>query len=422
MRKLFFILTFLLPLSVVAQNAVSLDECWQRTKQKAVAAKKKQLNKQVTENKISNLKANYLPELNLIGQATLQSDVTRLDFQIPIPNFDLDVPTPAKDQYKAYLEIRQLIYDGGMTKNLRNIEAEDYKIKQQETENQIEMLHDKVNGLFFGHILASKKIEVLQTAKQTLVQQQKSVESAIKNGMITHDNGLLIQAELQNIALQINQTKMDKAVILESLQMLMDTTLSEKTELVFEEKSINALAENQRGETKLLDANAEKLGALAGLKNAQKLPTIAFFGQAGVGKPALNMFSDEFDVYFYMGVQLKWNLWDWKKTSREKTIIHSQQQIIRVEKENFNQAIQLQAMQVLSRIDKTQENIRILHENINLRTQVVDIYSSQFKNGTLTLAEYLREHNTLTKLQIELEISKIQLELEKVNYNTIMGY
>ncbi|HMI79891.1 MAG TPA: TolC family protein, partial [Ferruginibacter sp.] len=71
--------------------------------------KQKELISQTAALNISNISKGYLPQLNINGQATYQSDVTSVN--VPIPNIKIDAPE--KDQYKIYAEASQLIYDGG---------------------------------------------------------------------------------------------------------------------------------------------------------------------------------------------------------------------------------------------------------------------------------------------------------------------
>jgi len=51
------------------------------------------------ELKIKNLDKNYLPQLNLNGSATLQSDVTELKLNLPVQFSSIQFPTISKDMF-----------------------------------------------------------------------------------------------------------------------------------------------------------------------------------------------------------------------------------------------------------------------------------------------------------------------------------
>ena len=57
---------------------------------------------------VSNATINYLPQINLVGQATMQSDVTKIEIPEPLNKF-ISFDEPNKDQYKFYGEISQII-------------------------------------------------------------------------------------------------------------------------------------------------------------------------------------------------------------------------------------------------------------------------------------------------------------------------
>ena len=66
---------------------------------------------------VNTLKKNYLPQIELNAQATYQSEVT--SFPIKLPN--VEVEPLSKDQYKATLDARQLIWDGGVIAKQREV-------------------------------------------------------------------------------------------------------------------------------------------------------------------------------------------------------------------------------------------------------------------------------------------------------------
>src|SRR6476646_6628120 len=66
------------------KNYLSLQNVYTLAEQNYPAIRQKGLIKQTEDLALRNLATGYLPQLNITGQATYQSDVTRVD--IPIPN------------------------------------------------------------------------------------------------------------------------------------------------------------------------------------------------------------------------------------------------------------------------------------------------------------------------------------------------
>jgi hypothetical protein len=61
--------------------------------------------------KIEALTKAKLPKIDLNLQATYQSDLTSLLISLP----NITVNRPNKEQYRATLDVNQLIYNGGLT-------------------------------------------------------------------------------------------------------------------------------------------------------------------------------------------------------------------------------------------------------------------------------------------------------------------
>ena len=87
--------------------------------------------KQTADFTITNLNKKFLPQISVNGQASYQSDVTKIE--IPIPNFSKE--GPAKDQYKIYGDASLLLYDGGLV----NEQKKSVQLKSQIDAQKIEV-------------------------------------------------------------------------------------------------------------------------------------------------------------------------------------------------------------------------------------------------------------------------------------------
>ncbi len=145
--------------------------------------------------KIKNLNKNYLPEMNINGDAHYQSNVT----EVPtvIPSF---APEPlSKDQYKISLDVSEMIFDGGITKRNKDVEYIDNEINQQNVGIDLYRFKDRVIAAYFNIIALQESRELLDITRQNLESRLKEVESGVKNGMVLSSNAEIIKAELLKI-------------------------------------------------------------------------------------------------------------------------------------------------------------------------------------------------------------------------------
>src|SRR5450432_278051 len=93
-------------------DGLTLEKAYTLAEQNYPVIKQRDLVSQTAAINIDNLSKGWLPQFSVSGQATYQSDVTKVDFSVP--GFSLE--PLSKDQYKIAAEASQLIFDGGLIK------------------------------------------------------------------------------------------------------------------------------------------------------------------------------------------------------------------------------------------------------------------------------------------------------------------
>ena len=107
------------------------------------------------------------------------------------------------------------------------------------------------------------------------------------------------------------------------LSILMNTRL-EKANVQLPEVTIKDSLENIRPEYKLFDLQSQQVENNKSLLSTQLMPKISAFGEAGYGRPGLNMLSDNFAAYYLVGLTFKWNFFDWNKNSHDRQVLEVQ--------------------------------------------------------------------------------------------------
>ena len=76
-----------------------------------------------------------------------------------------------------------------------------------------------------------------------------------------------------------------------------------------------------RPELKYFDLLGNKIDQNSQLLQKARSPKLFGFGQAGYGRPGLNMLKNTFDPYYLVGVGVSWNILDWNQTGRNRKIL-----------------------------------------------------------------------------------------------------
>ena len=418
MKHTLFILVLLFPIHLLnAQEEILLDSCYAWAGNNYPNLKQAGIWNEITALQKENIQTNLLPQVTLHGQATYQSDVTGID--IPLPN--VTVPRPSKDQYKAHAEIRQSLWDGG--RSAANARLEDALLRNHLNELEVELykLNEQVAQAFFTVLISKKQKEVLEAQKTVLHEQLKSAQSAVRHGTAERTSELLIQAEILNLEQNVVQMESVKSAAIEMLTVLTGRIISSDSKFSFRKSQPVADAPPARPESQLFESQRMQMEHQMALLDKNRNPKVFGFGQAGYGKPGLNMLSEKFDAFYLVGAGITWNPFDWKETARKKQVLQLQQERIYAQEQTFLQNINLLLVHQQEKINKLEKIIDTDKEIVTIRNEITAAATSKLENETLTTSEYIREVQAETIAKLNYELHKIQLDEARETFNLIKG-
>ena len=400
-----------------AQQTLSLENCYDLVNKNYPLAKQTELMQQKSAFEIEALNKGKLPKMDLNAQGTYQSAVTELPIHLP----NVTINPLNKDQYRATLDVNQLVYNGGIIDVNSKLKEAQTKTQQQQVAVNLYLIKSKINQLYFSVLLLQEQKAILISKEEQLVSKIKEVKTGVQFGAILPASEKVLEAENLKIKQQLVGIQFDKKRLLENLSSLTFSTIDENTTLVQPIISNDFSAENNRPELKLYDLQNSQISVSKELISKNKLPKINAFGQAGYGNPGLNMLDNSFQTFYIVGLKANWNVFDWNKSNKDTQALSVSEAIVATEKETFllNNALQLQEME--NEIHKIEAIINTDFEIISLREYVVKSSDSQLKNGVITSSEYLVEFTNLYEAKTNQKLHQIQLALAKANYQVTKG-
>ena len=415
--KLLFV-ALLFPVHLLmAQEAVTLEQCQNWARENHPALKQLDLYQQILGLKNENNATSYLPQINLNGQATYQSDVTKIGISLP----NMKIPTVDKDQYKFYLDLKQTIWDGGLSKAKELLNNAENAGNLQQTEVELYQVKEKVNQFFFTSFLIQENLKILDKKTETLNERRKLLESAVNNGMVLSAELDQLLAELIKTEQTVIELKSNKETVLYALSILTGKTTEQFINLSLPIEPSDLNMPLKRPEMDLFSKQNELLGANSDLLQKQRNPKLFGFGQAGYGKPGLNMLNNSFDTYYMLGLGFSWNVLDWKTTSRQKQIIKLQQDMVQTKQDAFVRNIDLATDQQNKQINQISELLKTDQQLITIRERITKTSASKLENGAITTADYIQDLNAETTARLMLETHKIQLKEAWIRLANIRG-
>lgn len=416
MKILFLILIFNIPIAVKAQQTLRLEECFGLVADNYPLAKQSGLLEDQVQLDIEALRTGYMPKLDLNAQATYQSDVTSLPIQIP----NLTIESPNKDQYRATLDVNQMIYNGGMIKATSKVKEAAFKVSQQQLQVSLYGLKSQVNSIYLSVLLLQENQALLQAKEAQLKARIKDVKAGVLYGTVLASSEKVLEAELLKLRQQFTELRYNKLDLLQRLSLLIGMELSSDVNL---ERPAVFMSETKshRPEIELYDLQKEKIDFSSRLLSKSNLPKINVFAQGGYGNPGLNMLDNSFKAFYMAGLKLNLNIFDWNKIRTEKESLEITKAIIDAQKEAFELNNNLELVNLKSEIDKIEVLILTDNEIIAIREDILKSVESQWDNGVITASDYITEFTNLYEAKSSLNLHETQLLLHKIQYEITKG-
>lgn len=413
MKRFILISLSLFVFPMYGQQTITLSECYAWAEKNYPLAKQNDLMQQKSTYEIAAINKAKLPTINLNAQATYQSDVIGLPTMLP------GVEPINKDQYRATLDVNQLLYNGGSIAAMTKFNEAQMQTQQMQLAVNLYQLKSRINRSYMLILLSQDQRELLMAKQNTLNTKFKEVQSGVKNGAVLLASAQVLEAELLKLEQSLTENTYQRITALQTLADLTKTTFDKNT---FLEKPTTTLENSGiRPEVEFFSSQQSQIEASKNIVSKANAPKLFAFGQAGYGNPGLNMLNNAFEEFYIVGLKLNWNVFDWNKSKTDQQALTIAKEIVNTEKETFETNNQLQLNELQSEIDKMEIIIKTDTQIIQLREKVVQSFDSQLRNGAITSSDYITELNQLYDAKNTQKVHQTQLELAKINMQTTKG-
>ncbi|HOH14216.1 MAG TPA: TolC family protein [Bacteroidales bacterium] len=425
MKRLAFLTILILPvLPLTAQQTVTLWQCYDSAAVISPLSGERELYAGMTLLRDRNLAAAWLPSLDLGGSFNYHSDVvdvSEMPGSMPVPPGVL--PSIPNEQYRATVDLSQVIWDGGVTRSAREVERVVSELNMQQSEADIYRLREQVNNLFFPILLVRSQAEVTAVLISELEARISEAESGVKNGVIMPVTLDVLNAEMIKAEQAAAELDRRHEALARALEQLTGMSGLKYAVLELPDHFITGNEKMENPDLQLFDIRSRQLELSKNLLKSQRMPRLFGFMQAGYGNPPGNNFlSDKADVFYSLGAGLKWNIYDWKKNSNEQKTLTIQQQLLEIRKGAAEESLERMLTLKMAEIESLHEAAGRDKELIEIRSRITAAAASQLKNGTITASQYMTELNNEKQAVIAAAARKISIARAETEYLYITGY
>jgi outer membrane protein TolC len=186
-----------------AQDTLSVEWLQEAALRSDSRADQRALLRAATDLRLAVIGADRLPQLELNGQGTHQSDVTRPTFGVP----GVTVPEFPKDRWQTTLDVEQRLYDGGDVARRRELEEARHAESQAALDVALYELRSDVNSAFFSAFLFEKRSAEYDALVADLDARLAAVRARVEAGTALGRDAAEIEAERVRAGLQRDEAR-----------------------------------------------------------------------------------------------------------------------------------------------------------------------------------------------------------------------
>lgn len=416
LKHAFLSILFLSFLQVDAQ-VFTLEQAEQRAQVYYPTAKLKKNYRDIAQLNQSNISKSWIPQFNTSGQATYQSDVTK----ISIPNAPFAVEPLSKEQFKFNIDLNQLIYDGGLTKAQQSIASVNGDMEEAKVEAELHSLRERIQQLYLGTLYLDQLIQQVDYVKEDLQQGINKMNAQLEGGVVYRSSVDVLKAELLKTEQREIELQSSRSAMIGALGILTDTVLSQQIKLEMPIKN-NTAAQGFVGiQASIFSLQKELTLKQSAVLKAKNNPKANFFVQGGYGRPGLNMLKNEFDFYGIGGIRFNWSISNLYTNKNEKRLIDINRQNILLLEETFNKNTKVQVNQFEKELGKLKALIEKDQSIVALRKSIKEAATAQLEAGVITSNDYLRELHAEDVARQSLKAHEIQLVQVELQLSMLIG-
>lgn len=414
-KKLIFIFGLFSLTAFGQERLISIDSCLHWAKQNYPLLKQSELAQANSALNLNAIRETWLPKVNFLAQATYNTEVV----QFNLPGTNLVFP---HDSYLGALGLEQLLFDGGQSAKLTQIEGTSGQIEVKKNEVELYRLVERVNQLYGAILLTRANTEMLAIYMDNIRVRRTNLQPAVTNGAALSSSLDELQAELLKAEQQMLDANASLEGLYAALSLLTKHRITSQTELTMNPLGGKVRIMNlQRPEMDLLALQGEALDQKYQLAFKMALPKVTLGVNGNYGRPGPNFINQDLRAFGSANITLRWNASTLYGLNREKQRFEIQKSILEVQRANLMLAIETQREQLESQIVAATQMIEKDKNIIEMRTRIAQVYANQLENGKITVSTYLIQLNEEMAAKLNQQLHEIKLMNAYSSYNANMG-
>jgi len=411
---------------VVAQDTLQVARLQEAALRSDPRAGQFDLLRSASNLRLTAIGSERLPQLELNGIGSHQSDVSHPTLDLPGATF----PEFPKDRWQATLDVTQTLYDGGVISRRRELERARHAEAAAATSVALYGLRSEVNTAFFSAVLLQQQSAEFDALVTDLDARLAAVRARVAAGTALGRESAEVEAERVRAMLQRDEARAARRAALTILAdlagrpidttavLVLPTDAPEKTQLRDPSK---LAALRHRPEFERLRQSRLRLDREAALARTENSPRLSAFGQAGVGLPGLDQFRTTSDAFWQAGLKVEWRPWTWRSAGRNAAALGYEQRVLEFDEAALARSLARSVAADLEEISRLGAALAEDQRVVALRVEIERQARVQHDEGAITTADYVETRTKVLEARLTLQRHRVELARARAAYLTTLG-
>ncbi|MDQ1352928.1 MAG: TolC family protein [Acidobacteriota bacterium] len=423
MRK-FIILVFIILIAMncpvwLPAEGVSLEEAIQRGLERSATYRNQALEEKSLELEKKTAQMKRFFSLDSAGSYLFKSE----QMEIAFPG--KSIKAGAKHNYDLNLSLKQPFFTGNILSNgIKLSELELAVAQNQALLEKIDIAAEIKSSYFNYHLLLDKR-DSLETLIRQLGLHLKKIEDFFKEELVRKTDLLETRRKLREQELNVedlNHLIAAEKFHFEKLCGLdIDAVAVGYVEKVDDYEGALAAFKSSHPLLQTLDRNLAMLSTRGKMVKGGYLPQVAGFAELHYGRPGLDFFKNQWQLYFQGGVSFSLKLFDWDKRKRDLMVLDYAGEKVKNQRDDFILEGEKLLKQLFDAKGSMEKKIGILDDLVGTAAEDVGLKADLYREQQVANIDYLDALTTKERYESMKKETMMQLELVKVSINRVIG-
>lgn len=427
MKKIIFIILLCLTTVNAQTDILTLEKSIELGLSNSKEIKISMSDTLISDALLTNAWSNLLPQVSL---GFTYNHISEMPIQLQIPFLPASSGEVLNTMY-SNATIEQPLFTGFKLLAVKN--AAFYNKKATISENW-KVKNNKaleINTAFWNYFKAINLVDILSENLDVVRLQVDNVANFNKNEMSSENDLLKIKVKEAELKLKIIEAQNQMNLAHANFNRVIGLNIGNNTKIIpedLDEKIIefdfnSLLNEALNTNMDLTTNNYRKMVAdeKITIANSSYFPQISAFGSYYYLKlSGSSMLNDDLNNFWMIGINAKWNIWDWWKTSSNSDVAVQEHNKIEIAIELLKEKVQLEVYSNMLNLQSFAQKIELNKLIVESASENFRITNNKFESQIVTTTELIEASALLTEAKIKLVNSQIDYKLGLLQlYNSI---